>query len=206
MTSESRFWSELLSNLSNMSGWELAAVIFALLYLVLAVRQVIWCWLAALISTSIYLVLFFEGKLYAESGLQVFYMVMAVYGWWQWRYGGAQKSELKVSLWSGRSHLVWLTVIAASTLALGNYLANQTDASLPFEDAFTTSGAIVATFMTARKVLENWYYWFVIDAVSIHLYLERGFVLTAALFVLYLVLIVIGFLSWRNDYVAQAHE
>ncbi len=186
-----------------MSHWEVAAVLFALLYLVLAVRQNILCWGAALISTTIYLWLFFEVKLYAESYLQVFYIAMAVYGFWQWRYGGTDKSALKVSVWRPSQHLMCVSGILVITIALGTYLSTKTDAALPFVDAFTTAGAVFATFMTARKVLENWHYWFVIDSVSIYLYLERGLILTAMLFVIYLILVVVAYLSWRRDYQAR---
>ena len=186
-----------------MSHWEVAAVVFALLYLVLAVRQNILCWVAALISTSIYLWLFYDVQLYAEASLQVFYIAMAVYGFWQWRYGGSDKSELPVSVWSPGKHIACVLAIVVIAAALGAYLDTKTDQALPYLDAFTTAGALFTTYMTARKILENWYYWFVIDSVSIYLYLERGLVLTAMLFVIYLVLVVMGFISWRRHYQAQ---
>lgn len=181
---------------------ETLAVILAVLYLVLAVRQNIWCWAAALVSTSLYLYIFFDARLYMESALQVFYIAMALYGWYQWRRGddGAPR---KVGTWPLRTHALALGAIVALSLASGTLLGRFTDAELPLLDSLTTWGGIVATYMVARKVLENWHYWFVIDALSIYLYIDRGLYQTAWLFGLYLVLIVFGFVAWRRDLIGQ---
>ena len=183
--------------LSGLQLWEILAVVLAMLYLMLAIRQNIWCWAAAAVSTTIYLFIMYEARLYMESALQLFYLGMAVYGWWQWRKGGDDSPELKVSTWSLRHHAMAIGLVLLLVLISGELLGRNSDAALPHIDAFVTWGAIVATFMVARKVLENWIYWFVIDAVSVGLYLSRELVFTAALFVAYLVLIVIGYRTWR---------
>lgn len=177
---------------------ETVAVIFALVYLVLVIRQNIWCWAAALISTSIYVYVFLSAKLYMESALQVFYIAMAVYGWWQWR-GGATGQDLKIVRWRWQQHTVAIAAILALSLLSGALLNRYTSAALPFIDSLTTWGGIVATYMVARKVFENWHYWFVIDSVSIYLYLNRGLQQTALLFLLYLAMIVVGYLAWRKE-------
>lgn len=183
-----------------MSPWEIVAVVLAIAYLVLAIRQNIWCWLAAFASTSIYIVLMYAARLYMESALQVFYIAMAVYGWYQWRHGAGPGHKLPVSRWRPRAHGVAIAGVLIATLISGRLLTEFSAAALPYLDSFTTWGAIVATFMVARKVLENWWYWFVIDSVSIYLYVNRELYLTAVLFAGYLVLIVIGYLSWRRDF------
>lgn len=182
-----------------MIGLESAAVVLAIAYLLLAIRQNIWCWAAALASTAIYLYVFFDARLYMESALQVFYFAMALYGWHQWRRGGNEGGALRVQRWAVRHHLGAIAGILMLSLASGYLLERYTEAALPFLDSVTTWGGIVATYMVARKVLENWHYWFVIDAISIGLYLERGLQQTAALFALYLVLIVFGYFAWRKD-------
>jgi len=182
-----------------MSPWELFAVVLAVAYLVLAIRQNIWCWAAAFVSTAIYLVLMYHASLYMESALQVFYLGMAVYGWYQWRHGPGLDHSLPVSRWSPQWHVGAIVAVLVATLISGRVLSEYSEAALPYIDSFTTWGAIVATFMVARKVLENWLYWFVIDSVSIYLYVNRELYLTALLFAGYLVLIVIGYLSWRKD-------
>ena len=188
--------------LSELQLWEILAVGLAVLYLVLAIRQNIWCWGAAFVSTLLYLYIMYEARLYMESALQLFYLAMAIYGWQQWRQSGPDGEPLKVSTWPWRYHLFAAGSIALLVFVSGELLSRYTGAALPHADSFTTWGAIIATFMVARKVLENWIYWFVIDAVSIGLYLGRDLYFTAALFAVYLVMIVIGYRSWR----ASMHE
>jgi nicotinamide mononucleotide transporter len=184
-------------NLTEALVWELLAVLLAIAYLVLAIRQNIWCWAAAAASTFIYLFIMYQAKLYMESVLQLFYLAMAAYGWYQWQLRRDGEGTLKVSTWPLRNHILAVGAVAVLVLTSGNVLAAYSDAALPHLDSFTTWGAIVATFMVARKILENWWYWFVIDAVSVGLYVNRGLFLTAALFIGYLVLIVIGYRAWR---------
>ena len=178
---------------------ELAAVVLAVAYLVLAVRQNILCWLAALLSSGLYMGLFFTARLYMESGLQVFYAAMAIYGWYQWRHGGEEHSGVRIHIWGLRQHAIALVGVAVLSVSCG-WVMTHTAAAFPYADSFTTVAAIVTTFMVARKVLENWVYWFVIDSVSAYLYAARELYLTTLLFLVYLVLIVIGFRSWWRDY------
>ena len=190
--------------LSALQWWELLAVALAVTYLMLAIRQNIWCWAAAAVSTLIYLFIMYEARLYMESVLQIFYLGMAAYGWYEWRHGGANHGELEVSTWPWKRHLVAVAVVFVLVFASGELLTRFSDAALPFADAFTTWAAVVATYMVARKILENWIYWFVIDAVSVYLYLSRELYFTAALFVAYLVMIVFGYRSWRRSMLEQA--
>jgi nicotinamide mononucleotide transporter len=180
-----------------MQWLEVSAVVLAILYLLLAIRQNIGCWAAAAASTLLYLYIMYRAGLYMESALQLFYLAMAAYGWYEWRYGGAGHGELKVSTWPWQRHLIALAAVALLVLVSGGLLTRYTAAALPFADSFTTWGAVVATFMVARKILENWLYWFVIDGVSIGLYLSRELYFTAALFGVYLVMIVFGYRAWR---------
>lgn len=182
-----------------MSGWEGAAVVLAIVYLALAIRQNLWCWAAAFASTSIYLVLMYAALLYMESVLQVFYLGMAVYGWYHWRHGPGPDHALPVKTWSVATHVRVIAGVFALAALSGALLGIYSDAALPYLDSFTTWGAVVTTWMVARKILENWLYWFVIDSVSIYLYVSRELYLTALLFAFYLVLIVIGYIAWRRE-------
>ena len=182
-----------------MTAWEALAVVLAVAYLVLAIRQNIWCWAAAAVSTLIYLFIMYEAKLYMESVLQVFYLAMAAYGWFQWREHADETRDLKVSTWPLRNHVIAITAIGLLVWMSGGLLEEYSNAALPHLDSFTTWAAVVATFMVTRKILENWFYWFVIDAVSVGLYTSRGLYLTALLFTAYLVLIIIGYRSWRSS-------
>ncbi|MCC5861844.1 MAG: nicotinamide mononucleotide transporter [Gammaproteobacteria bacterium] len=190
--------------LAATSLWEVAGVVLAIAYLLLAVRQSLWCWYAALGSTLIYLFVFADARLYMESALQLFYMAMAVYGWVQWRHGGPRGTGRQVGLWPAWAHGTAIACVLVLAWLSGWLLTRYTAAELPYVDAFTTWASLVATWMVARKLLENWVYWFVIDAVNIYLYLSRELYLTALLFVAYLVIIVFGFLAWRRDWRREA--
>ena len=193
-----------ISCVAGISWIEIGAVAFALAYLVLAIRQSQLCWPAALISVTLSLVLFYDARLYPEAALQIFYFVMAVYGWYQWRRGGTEHAGVKVTVWSARAHVISIAAVGVLSAGVGAALAARTNAALPYADSFTAIGALVATYMVAKKVLENWIYWFVLDGVSVFVYVARGLNVYALLYVLYLVLIVIGYRRWRADWRAAS--
>lgn len=183
-----------------LSPLEAVAVLLAIGYLVLAVRESIWCWACAFASTAIYVWLFYDVALLQESLLNVYYLAMAVYGWYHWRHGPDRSATLPVRRWRWHRHIA-VIVATTSVATLAGWLFDRyTEADWPYLDAFTTWFAIVTTWMVARKVLENWIYWFVIDAVSIYLYLQKGLVLTAALFAVYLVIVVFGYRRWLRSW------
>ena len=181
------------------SPLEILAALLAIAYLLLAIRQNIWCWPAAILSTGLYIFVMYEAGLYMEAALQFFYIAVAGYGWWSWLHGGPDGQELAVTTWPARRHLAAIGSIVILSLASGALLNRYTQAAYPYLDSLTTWGAIVTTWMVARKVLENWFYWFAIDSLSVYLYVNRGLFVTALLFVLYLVLIVFGYQAWRRS-------
>ena len=187
----------------TMSHWETTAVILGVAYLVLAMRQSQWCWYAAFGSTAIFSWLFFDVSLVMESALNVYYLAMAVYGWMAWRNGASDQPNLPVQHWSLTNHALAIGGVVAISLISGWLLTNNTSAALPYLDSFTTWGAVLTTWMVTRKVLENWLYWVVIDAVAIYLYIDRGLYLTAVLMALYVVLAVGGYFMWLNAYREQ---
>lgn len=182
---------------------ETVAVVLSIAYLVLAMKENSLCWYCAFVSTGIYVVIFGDVSLYMESGLNVYYMAMAIYGWYQWQRGGAENQGVALSVWSARQHVFAIGLIMLATIISGYILTVTTQARLPYIDSFTTWASILTTVMVARKVLENWLYWIVINSVSIFLYLDRELYQTAAMFVLYLVLATIGYFAWRKNYLEQ---
>ena len=200
------FLSSALGEFHQNSLLELIAVVLAIAYLLLAVRQHIACWYAAFISTAIFLYVFWQVNLYMESGLQVYYLGMAVYGWWAWQRGRSEgKPGLTISTWSLRQHLIAIGIVVVATFVSGTLLSG-TEQRLGYLDSFTTWGAVVATFMVTRKVLENWLYWIVIDSASLYLYFDRELYFTMILFLVYLVIIFFGFQSWLREYRLEAQE
>jgi nicotinamide mononucleotide transporter len=190
---------ELFEYYAALPRLELMAVLLAVGYLVLAIRQNIWCWYCAAASTAMYVYLFAGANLYMESLLNVFYFAMAVYGWLMWR-GGKADDGLPVSVWPLPVHAYAITVIVCLAAISGYLLATFTDAAYPYIDSATTFAAIWATFLVARKVLENWWYWLVIDVLSVFIYWSRGLEATAFLFIVYVMLIPIGLIAWTRSY------
>lgn len=191
---------------------ELSAVISALLYVVLAAKGNIWCWPAAFISTVIYSAIFYDVYLWMDSILQLYYMVMAIYGWYCWREANTSAqivtaqsapSKAMIKTWGLLLHVKIIAILSLISLVLGGLMANYTPADFPFYDAATTVFAIFATYMVTKKILENWLYWVVIDLASIYLYLAKGLTPTAVLFALYVVLALYGYLQWQNTYRKQ---
>ena len=188
----------MISNFIVQNWLEITAVIFAILYLILAVKQNILCWIAGIISSVLYFFIMQKAGLYMEAYLQVFYVVMGIYGWSQWSASNATNPSFIVNTWSKYQHMIAISIILALSLLSGFLLEKYTDAALPFFDALVSWGAVVATYMVAKKLLENWIYWFVIDATSIFLFIERGLWLSAVLFATYLVIIFFGYQSWNK--------
>lgn len=197
---------KLLELLALSSPAELVAVGLAIAYVILAIRQSLWCWPAAAISASIYTVLFFTGRLYMESALQIFYVIMAGYGYWSWVQGKANaKATLPVSQIRWQWHAYWALVLVAISLALGFTLNRYTNADMAYIDTLTTVFSFFATFLVARKVLENWLYWIVIDVVYVGLFWVKGYHATALLFVVYVIMAAIGYWRWRQDLQARVN-
>tara|TARA_B100000795_G_scaffold77047_1_gene54953 strand:+ start:7981 stop:8571 length:591 start_codon:yes stop_codon:yes gene_type:complete len=185
---------------------ETLAVALGIAYLVLAMRENSLCWYCAFFSTALYVWIFGDVSLYMESALNVYYMGMAIYGWFQWQRGGVNHEGLEIVRWTAKQHGLAISTIVLIALVSGYLLSIGTDARLPYLDSLTTWGSILTTVMVARKVLENWLYWIVINTISIYLYLDRGLEQTALMFMLYLVLAILGYYAWRKKYVDQDRD
>ena len=185
---------------------ETLAVALGISYLLLAMRENSLCWYCAFFSTAIYVYIFGDVSLYMESALNVYYMGMAVYGWLQWQKGGANHSGVEIVRWTAKHHIICILVILIASVISGYLLSVNTDARLPYLDSFTTWASVLTTVMVARKVLENWLYWIVINSVSIYLHIYRDLDQTAAMFTLYLVLSVLGYVAWKKNYVLQDRQ
>ena len=188
----------MISNFIASSWIEPTAVILAIIYLLLAIKQNISCWFAAFFSSLLYFFVMYSAGLYMEAWLQIFYCVMAAYGWSQWRISITDDSKFLVRTWTRTQHIKVISLIFFLAFISGLALEKFTNAALPFIDSLTTWGAIVATFMVAKKLLENWIYWFVIDSISVFLFYSRGLFLTSMLFLFYLIIIYFGYKSWTQ--------
>ncbi|MDC0466608.1 nicotinamide riboside transporter PnuC [Gammaproteobacteria bacterium] len=188
----------MISNIIGSSWIEPTAVILAIAYLLLAIKQNISCWFAAFFSSLLYFFVMYSSGLYMEAGLQIFYCIMAVYGWTQWRITLRGNSKFLVKTWNRDQHIKAILLIILLAIVSGWALEKFTNAALPFLDSLTTWGAIVTTYMVAKRLLENWIYWFVIDTISVFLFYSRGLILTSILFLVYLIIIYFGYKSWTQ--------
>ena len=177
---------------------EIFAVCSAILYLILAANEDVRCWYAALFSSLLYMYIMYTAGLMMESFLQIFYIFMAIYGWYIWSSKINVKQQLKIRSWKMQYHLYTITIVILLAMISGFLLEKYTQAALPFLDAFTTWGAIITTYMVAKKIIENWIYWFVIDSISIYLFISRELYLTSLLFFIYLIIIIFGYRSWMK--------
>jgi nicotinamide mononucleotide transporter len=191
-------WLQFVTAWQDTSWIEIVAAVLAVAYLILAIGQRLSCWVAAFISSCLYVWVFFGAHLYMESALNAFYAAMAVYGFRQWQRGRGG-AALVVCRWPILPHLAGLLGIVALSWINSYFLRRYTAAAWPLLDSMVTWSSVFATFLVARKVYENWYWWLVIDSVSLCLYFIKHLYLTTLLFGLYLVLIVLGMRQWRNS-------
>jgi len=190
------------------------ACVTGILYVIFAAKEMMICWLFAFISSVSFVVLCFSFQLYLESILQLFFVVMALVGWYSWSkkrkpqvvndlLDASESKVEQISTWLLEYHAINVLASGVFALALGWFFKNFTDQANPFIDAFTTVFSLVATFMVTKKILENWVYWIVIDLVSIPLYASRTLYLSAVLYLIFTILAVYGFVAWYRKYKLQ---
>ncbi|MBK9088204.1 MAG: nicotinamide mononucleotide transporter [Holophagales bacterium] len=182
-----------------MSPYEIAGFVFGVLAVWLTAKESPWCWPTGLVNVSLYIVVFWQAKLYADMGLQVVYVVVCLYGWWEWLHGGAGGGRLSVSR-APRRTLAALTVAgAAFAVFLGFALHRGTDAALPFWDSTTTAYSLVAQWLQTKKQIETWWFWIAVDVVYIGVYAVKGLWLTALLYAIFLALCLVGLKEWKRS-------
>jgi nicotinamide mononucleotide transporter len=195
---------QLASAWHDTSWIELLAAALALIYVPLAIGQRLSCWIASFVGSVLYVWVFFSARLYMESLLNAFFAAMAVYGFWQWQHGKGG-GELHVTRWPVARHGLALLGIVAAAAVNAFLLARFTPAANPFIDSMLTWSSVFTTFLVARKVYENWYWWLVIDSLSVCLYFTRHLYLTMLLYGVYVILCVIGMREWRRSLRLTAH-
>ncbi len=185
---------------------ELFGAILGIAYIFFSIRQNILTWPVGLLTSVLYVWVFFVSKLYADMGLQMYYVVISIYGWYEWLFGKqlGKPESLKVSRLTLKLGLVLALVSLIIFIPIWYVLNNYTDSQVPFADAFATSLSIVATWMLARKILEHWLVWIFVDAFSIGLFLYKGLIPTVILFAVYTVMAYVGFIEWKKEIIGDA--
>ena len=179
---------------------ELLGTAFSIAYLYFSIKQNILLWPLGIISAIFYLVVFYQSKFYADMALNGYYLVISIYGWIIWRRA-REKMGMKMPITRLKLKLGLVLIIVTGILyfVIGKILYLYTDSPIPYWDAFTTSASIVATWMLAKKILEHWIIWVIVDLVSMGLYIYRGLYPTTFLFAVYTTMAVIGFIKWRKE-------
>ncbi len=165
----------------------------------LVVRQNIWNWPVGIANVIFLGLIFVDGGLYADAGLQVVYVALQAWGWWEWLYGGRDRTALAVQRTSRTEWAALIVAGAAATALLTWMLGAWTDSTVPFWDALTTALSLAATYGQSRKLLESWWLWMTADLIYIPLYAYKHLYLTSVLYVLFLALCVAGLVAWRRD-------
>ena len=190
--------SSIVGALKQTSITEWLIFLTALIYVILAAIENIWCWLFGIISSAFSIYLCYSGKLFLESGLQIFYVGIGIYGWYQWLFGSEEETELKIISYSSSKNSLLIIIGCLVWLPFGFITHRYSTQVMPYLDAFITAFSIIATCMTAKKILENWLYWIIIDTLAIFLYSYRGFYLIAIIYFIDTLLAFIGYLKWRR--------
>jgi nicotinamide mononucleotide transporter len=186
------------------SPLEIIAALVGAISVWLSVRQNIWSWPTAIVNVVLYALVFYQAKLYADMGLQVIYAILSIYGWYEWLYGGAGRTELRVTRTSVRLGALLAVIAAVGSALIGVFLRHATDAALPFMDSFLSSTSLVAQWMMTKKLLENWLVWIGVDVLYVGMFIFKGLFLTSGLYAVFLALAVKGYLDWRRSMAAQA--
>ncbi|MDR0437082.1 MAG: nicotinamide riboside transporter PnuC [Bacteroidales bacterium] len=202
-----KLWIELLAIVHG-DGIELFAVITGLLYVYLEIKQNKMMWIVGIISSLVFIYVFFDAKIYAQSAIYGYYVIISVYGYWKWSKNG----ELKIENGECRgeptcspfftkikkiSVLVVISIILS--IIIGFVLANFTDSTIPYYDGLTAGFSIVATWMLTQKIIQHWYFWMGIDIFCVPLYASQELYFTAFMFFVYFILSIIGLQQWKKD-------
>jgi len=179
---------------------ELLGAILGFIYIFFSIRQSIWTWPIGLLTSAFYVWIFFSSKLYADMGLQIYYVIISIYGWYEWLKGKASGSSDKLTIsrltlkLSKTLFIIGLIIL----LIMWYILRNYTDSPVPFADSLATSLSIIATWMLARKILDHWIVWIFVDAFSIGLFWYKELYPTVILFIIYTIMAVAGFIEWNK--------
>ncbi len=180
---------------------EVIGAIAGLIYLYLEIKQNLWLWPLGFITSAFYVYIFYVSKFYADMGLQVYYLFISIYGLYHWLYGGNKgKVDALPVTRVQKKQIIWLCLVTIVFFVVIEYILEQyTDSTVPIGDAFTTALSITATWMLARKIIEHWWLWVIINSVSLGLYLYKGLYPTSVLFVFYTTMSVVGYYQWRKE-------
>ncbi|MDX1627083.1 MAG: nicotinamide riboside transporter PnuC [Fulvivirga sp.] len=194
------FFQEVSKYILQIDLLEFSGLVFGLLAVYFLIRENILTWPSGIAYVLVSFVIFWQQKLYADFALHIFFLVLNVYGWWYWVRGGKKTDQMDVPV-STTSPTVLILLLVLSVIGIavtGYFLQNFTDAAVPYWDSATTVLSLTGMWLTARKKIENWYFWFVVDILATGIYFYKGIYFYATLYLIYIVLAIIGYLAWKK--------
>jgi nicotinamide mononucleotide transporter len=193
------FLEQISSTLQTLAIWEILGLIFGLLAVIFLIKENIWTWPMGIAYVLVSFIVFYEAKLYADLILHVFFLILNIYGWVAWTRGTSQSSDdLVIRKTSPSLSIILVTLTVAGIFLSGYLMSRYTDASLPYWDSATSMLSITGMWLTARKKIENWYYWLAVDILATGIYFYKGMYFYALLYFIYIGLAVAGYLEWRK--------
>lgn len=182
---------------------DIVTTVLGLAYIIFEYRASVWMWLVGFMMQSLGIVLYYQKGLYADCGMEFYYLAMTVYGYWKWIHGSTEKKELPIRHFPKKMVLPWLGIIALVWLTIYLILSNFTNSTVPIADSFTTALSIIGIWALAHKYLEQWFIWIAVDVVTCGLYFYKEIPFKASLYALYVVIAVFGYIKWKKMIVAQ---
>jgi nicotinamide mononucleotide transporter len=176
----------------------IVAVLLGIANILLIIRRSVWNYPFGIAMVTLYFFIFRDAKLYSDAGLQIFFLVVNLYGWWSWSRNKAETGEVVVQRLGTEGLLAWMAGSVIATACWGFIMSNHTDASYPFWDAGVAMLSVAGQILMTRRYLENWWWWIVVNVISIPLYIVKDLQLTAGLYALFLLLAAAGLLQWRK--------
>ena len=185
---------------------DIVTTVLGLAYILLEYRASVWMWLVGFLMQALGIVLYYEKGLYADCGMEFYYLAMTMYGWWRWVRGSTTKQELPIRHFPRRLVLPWLLLIAVIWGVIYWLLVSYTNSNVPLADSFTTALSIVGIWALAHKYLEQWFVWIAVDIVTCVLYFYKDIPFKASLYAIYVVIAVFGYLKWWKMMLVQDHK
>ena len=177
---------------------DIVTTVLGLAYILLEYRASVWMWLAGFLMQALGIVLYYQKGLYADCGMEFYYLTMTVYGYWKWIHGTASKEALPITHFPRRLILPWMLIIGAVWAVIYWLLVTFTNSNVPLADSFTTALSIVGIWALAHKYLEQWFIWIAVDIVTCILYFYKDIPFKASLYGLYVVIAIAGYFKWRQ--------
>jgi len=182
----------------NAHWLDIVTTILGLAYILLEYKASVWMWLVGFLMQALGIALYYQKGLYADCGMEFYYLAMTMYGWWRWIHGGTAKQELPIRHFPRRLVLPWLVIIGAVWAFIYWMLVTFTNSNVPLADSFTTALSIVGIWALAHKYLEQWFIWIAVDVVTCVLYYYKDIPFKASLYGLYVMIAIAGWLKWRR--------